>query len=415
MKKTTLLTFFIFLNSVPQFIYSQNSDATKKKVIFVIIDGISADQLKAAKTPYLDSIGTIGGYSNAYVGGIKDTYAETPTISAVGYNSLLTGTWANKHNVYGNGIKEPNYNYPTIFRLFKDEYPNGTTAIFSSWLDNRTKLVGDGLKATNNLKVDFAFDGYEHDTINYPHDKQRNFMKLIDISVADNTAKTIVNNAPDISWVYLEYTDDMGHGFGDGDRFTAAINFEDEQIGKIWNAIKIRQKQFNEDWLFIITTDHGRNKENGKGHGGQSERERSTWIVTNASNTNSYFKNNTVSIVDILPTVINFLGIDVSPSIKREWDGVPLIGTVDATNLRTKIENKNLIISWNSLSTTEAKLYLSDSNHFKSGKTDNYNLLKSVNTKDRMVKIPLRKLPKGFFKLTLETSNTILNTWITRN
>ena len=32
---------------------------------------------------------------------------------------MITGTWANKHNVWGNGIENPNYNYWTIFRFLK--------------------------------------------------------------------------------------------------------------------------------------------------------------------------------------------------------------------------------------------------------------------------------------------------------
>ncbi|MEX0360202.1 MAG: alkaline phosphatase family protein, partial [Allomuricauda sp.] len=215
MKRSYVLFMVSLLIHSVGWVQLKASDSTAKKVVFIIVDGISADQLKTAKTPYLDAIGALGAYSDAYVGGIAGTYSETPTISAVGYNSLLTGTWANKHNVWGNSIKAPNYNYPTIFKLFKDQYPNGTIGVFSSWLDNRTKLVGEGLKETGAIKVDYAFDGLEHDTINFPHDKRRNFMKLIDYSVADHAAETIFENAPDISWVYLEFSDDMGHGFGD--------------------------------------------------------------------------------------------------------------------------------------------------------------------------------------------------------
>ncbi|MEE1964140.1 alkaline phosphatase family protein [Allomuricauda taeanensis] len=390
---------------------NMEKDSTAKKVVFIIVDGISADQLKTADTPYLDQIGDLGGYTEAYVGGGKDTYSETPTISAVGYNSLITGTWANKHNVWGNEIKAPNYNYPTIFRLYKDQYPNGTIGVFSSWLDNRTKLVGDGMEETGGIRVDYHFDGLEHDSINFPHDVQRNFMKLIDYTVADHAAETILEKAPDVSWVYLEFSDDMGHGFGDGDRFNAAIHFEDKLIGKIWMAVEERQASHNEEWLFIVTTDHGRGAKDGKHHGGQSERERSTWIVTNSKQTNPYFNERIPAVVDILPTMTDFLGIKVPIHIRREWDGVSLVQPVEAIDLKAKRKGNNLVVSWQNLSEGEGKLYLSGTNDFKSGGKDDYKFMDTVILGKGEVEIPMRKIPKGLCKLVLETEHTTLNTW----
>lgn len=390
---------------------AQETDTSAKKVVFVIVDGISADQLKTADTPNLDRIGRIGAYSDAYVGGGKGTYSETPTISAVGYNSLLTGTWANKHNVWDNDIEAPNYNYPTIFRLYKEQYPKGTIAVFSSWLDNRTKLVGDGMKETGEIQVDYHFDGLEHDSINFPHDAQRNFMKLIDYTVADHAAQTILEKAPDVSWIYLEFSDDMGHGFGDSDRFNSAIHFEDKLIGKIWAAVEERQTSNNEEWLFIVTTDHGRGAEDGKHHGGQSDRERSTWIVTNSQQTNPYFKAHTPAVVDILPTMTDFLGIKVPTEVRREWDGVSLVHPVDAIGLKAKREGKSLVVSWKNLSEGEGKLYLSSTNNYKSGGKDEYKLIDTIVLEKEQVKIPMKKIPKGFCKLVLETENTTLNTW----
>lgn len=415
MKKTHLLSAIVFIISAMAFAQNNTLNTAAKKVVFIIVDGISADQLQNADTPFLNEIVKTGGYSEAYVGGTKDSYSETPTISAVGYNSLLTGTWVNKHNVFGNEIKAPNYHYPTIFKLFKDQKPDGTIAVFSSWLDNRTKLVGDGLKETGNIKVDYTFDGLEFDTINFPHDKRRNFMKLIDYTVADKAAATLLESAPDVSWVYLEFTDDMGHKYGDSDQMKAAIQFEDQLIGKIWNAIKEREKNFGEDWLIVITTDHGRNAKDGKGHGGQTDRERSTWVVTNAKETNSYFKNHTVAVVDILPTMADFLGIQVPEAIKREWDGVSLIKPVDVINLRAKREKKEVVLSWETLSKdTEAKIYISTTNNVKTGGTDTYTLYKTVNLDKGTISIPFSKLSADVTKIILETPNTTLNTWITK-
>ena len=120
--------------------------------------------------PNLRALCKDGGFVKSYVGGEKDSYSQTPTISAVGYNSLLTGTWVNKHNVWDNDIAAPNYNYWNIYRFFKTQYPEGKTAIFSTWIDNRTKLIGSNVKAAGNLQPDYVFDGMELDTVKYPHD-----------------------------------------------------------------------------------------------------------------------------------------------------------------------------------------------------------------------------------------------------
>jgi predicted AlkP superfamily pyrophosphatase or phosphodiesterase len=226
---------------------SLKAQIRQKKVVFVIVDGISADSKEKVKTPNLEAIAKAGGYTRAYVGGGKGTYSQTPTISAVGYNSLLTGTWVNKHNVWDNDIKDPNYHYWTIFRFLKDQYPQKKIAVFSSWLDNRTRLVGDGLEQTGKLRTDYFFDGVELDTIHFPHDKQSAYMHGIDEKVVDEAASFIQGNGPDLSWVYLEYTDDMGHRYGDSEQFHKAIEMMDAQMGRLWKSIQFREKNFNED------------------------------------------------------------------------------------------------------------------------------------------------------------------------
>lgn len=188
------------------FLLSDTAHGQKvKKALFVIVDGIPADVIEKVSTPALDEISNVGGYARASVGGDRNGYSRTPTISAVGYNSLLTGTWPNKHNVWDNRIAEPNYNYQTIFRLSSDQYPDRKTAIFSTWQDNRTKLIGEGLPETGRLQLDHHFDGLELDTITYPHDSESDYIHRIDEAVVDNAEEYLMKEAPDLSWVYLQY------------------------------------------------------------------------------------------------------------------------------------------------------------------------------------------------------------------
>src|SRR5690625_2909503 len=107
-------------------------DHTEPNALFIIMDGISADVLEAVDTPDSDRIIEEGSHPHAWLGGVVGGYSESPTVSAVGYNHVLTGVWSNKHNVYNNDIEAPNYNYWNIFRLFKNNYPEKKVAIYSS-------------------------------------------------------------------------------------------------------------------------------------------------------------------------------------------------------------------------------------------------------------------------------------------
>jgi predicted AlkP superfamily pyrophosphatase or phosphodiesterase len=307
---------FIFLSCF------QIAQAQNKKVLFIIADGIPGTELEKANKPAFDAIINKGAYLPCYVGGEKGGVSESPTISAVGYNSLLTGTWTNKHGVVDNAIKNPNYNYPTIFKVFKEAYPNKKIGVFSTWLDNRTKLVGDGLAQTNYLQVDYHRDGYELDTLQFPHDKKAYYIHLIDEKVVAEASHVIKDSAPDMSWVYLEYTDDMGHKYGKSPELDTAISMLDKQIGSIMQAVNFREINFNEEWLVIITTDHGRDAQTGKDHGGQSDSERNTWLVINKKPAKEVVK---TAIVDIFPTIATYLDIKLPAQVAQALEGVSLL------------------------------------------------------------------------------------------
>ena len=404
-----LLSFLLIICCIQTPVLAQ---AKVKKTLFVIVDGISSDSKEKTATPNLDLIAKKGGYTRAYVGGGKDTYSQTPTISAVGYNSLLTGTWVNKHNVWDNDIKDPNYHYWTIFRFLETQYPQKKTAVFSTWLDNRTKLVGEGLPQTNKLQLDYFFDGFELDTIHFKHDKDKQYIHKIDEKVVDEAASYIQQNSPELSWVYLEFTDDMGHRYGDSEQFTKAIQIMDDQMGQLWKAVSIREKDFNEDWLVVITTDHGRDAKTGKGHGGQSDRERGTWIVTNAKDLNPTFKD-TPGIVDIMPTIAKHLDINFPKEQAFEVDGVAFTGKISIAKPAVQEASGKLNVSWKALDKAgKVKIWLTTTNHFGKGERDLYHLVGEVEAANEKAEIDISQYPSGFFKIVLEGKFNSVNQWV---
>ena len=348
------------------------------KAIFIIADGIPADVLEKHPAPAMHALAAQGTYTRAYVGGERGGYSQSPTISAVGYNSLLTGTWANKHQVWDNDIAAPSYRYPTLFRVMKSVQPAKTTGIFSTWLDNRTKLVGEGLAATGGIKIDFTADGYEHDTITYPHDADARYIQLIDERVVSEADAVIRKQGPDLSWVYLEYTDDMGHRYGDSRQQHEAINLLDHQVARVAAAVAFREQQFAEDWMIIITTDHGRDSISGKDHGGQSDRERTTWIISNKKLGNEFKKPSMPAVVDIFPTIARHLQLQLPEWVERELDGQSLIGPLSISDLSAVKSGKEIELNWKSHNSEKLQLFAAPSDDPFHESSSQYRKIKSV-------------------------------------
>jgi len=376
---------------------------SNKKAVFIIIDGVPADIIERLDLPGIKAIADSSGYARAYQGGVKDTYSQTPTISSPGYNNLLTGVWANKHNVVDNDIEAPNYNYWNLFRLLEVKSSRYRTAVFSTWQENRTRLIGEEQEEAGDIRLDHSVDGLEHDTITFPHDTSRVFIRKIDDAVTLEAVNYIRESGPDLTWIYLEFTDDMGHKFGDSPQMDAAVIHADSLIHTVWDAVQDRQGMFQEDWLVVVTTDHGRDARTGRDHGGQSDRERTTWIATNSKNLNSRFTQNP-GVVDIFPSICNHIGVAVPEKVAQELDGVPFIGNIDLSDLRATNKNGRITLTWTSHVTDQSKaqVFVTQTNNFKKGfEPDKYTNVGetfirngkfsfSINTDAPMVKVAVK-------------------------
>lgn len=267
-----------------------------------------------------------------------------------------------------------------------------------------------------NVKLDYSFDGFEKDTLRFPHDTTRTYIHQIDELVTDEAARYILSEGPDLSWVYLEFTDDMGHKFGDSPQFYDAVINMDRQLGRIWEAIKKREQHFKEEWLIIVTTDHGRNDETGKRHGGQSERERTTWIVTNYEKPSKNFFENP-GIVDIMPSLCNHLRIPIPDSVKEEIDGIPFIGDVSIYGIEATISGDKILLNWKDAgknSNEMVKILVTTTNNFKDGEKDTYREVGDTYVRGEKFEIALQGTTDPFYKILLKTTDQYANVWALR-
>lgn len=391
-----------------------DSDEGKvRKAVYVIIDGVTAEMVERLELPAIEEIASEGTYGRCFTGGTVGRYDQTPTISAIGYTNILTATWANKHNVWGNDNLSPNYNYWTIFRIAKEQDREVTTGLFSSWQDNRTVLLGEGKPETGNLVIDYVCDGYELDHEAFPNKEYDLRIFDIDEHVSKKAAECIRENAPDLSWVYLWYTDDAGHIFGNGETMDDFIRLADRQVARIWEAVKYREANFNEEWMVVITTDHGR-EYNGFHHGGQSCSERSCWVSTNIK-ANERLTGGSGAIIDINPSICRFMDFKVPQDVLWEQDGVSFYGDIDIMNMEVEPYGRSVCLTWECLDPSSvATVWAAASNEFNKGGRDEWVKVGEVPAGDCRYIVDLSILPESdFYKFVLETPSGTLNRWHT--
>ena len=136
--------------------------------------------------------------------------------------------------------------------------------------------------------------------------------------------------------MHLDEIDGAGHSKGFGKDYLNAIEKVDKSIGKFLKATKSREEKYNEDWLIILVTDHGRDLK-GENHGNQTLNEKTIFIGLNKKG-NSFFENiqnnrklksikelekSTLPQTSVVPTILKYLNIPILE--KWNLDSKPLI------------------------------------------------------------------------------------------
>lgn len=244
---------------------------TEKKAIIIGYDGCRADVLKEMQDgkSAVDSLLDDGASINlAYCGGVNYPATNTQdTSTAPGWCSILTGVWADKHGITANGIQK-SLEYKTLLTTLVEDNVIDSSTFITKWKGHFSKkkstyILEKEYCEENNINV--AFNRLENDAAS--HEFTLNEVKKADCA--------------DFIFVIYEPTDSTGHNLGftiNNPEYKKAFQTADNYGYETLNAIKNRATYNTEDWLIIITSDHGGF---GTGHGDASVQERMTFIVAN--------------------------------------------------------------------------------------------------------------------------------------
>jgi Type I phosphodiesterase / nucleotide pyrophosphatase/Concanavalin A-like lectin/glucanases superfamily/Secretion system C-terminal sorting domain/Domain of unknown function (DUF4983) len=239
MQKTLFLFLFILLSVCS---YGQ----PVRKVLFIGVDGCRADALLAANTPAIDSLLSHAVYST-------DGLCAYKTWSGNGWSSMLTGTWHTKHGVTDNTFAGSNYStYPDFISRLETFNPALRTVTSVHWAPL-------------------------NDTIIQNADSEGTY--TTDLAVKVGATDALTNDNPDLLFVAFDDVDHAGHSFGFSpaiQQYIQAIETTDGYIGEIITAMQNRPNFANEDWLVVVTTDHGGTL---LGHGGGDLTERTIFTI----------------------------------------------------------------------------------------------------------------------------------------
>ena len=267
-----------------------NGAPLKKKVLIVMMDGLRADAVENFQLPTLLKLKN-GTWKPGYKGAWTDsarTILDTVAHSAPNHAAIATGVTAAKHKVFRNG-----------------DTPKGNWKEWPSWLH---RLV----KAQPEKKVFFVFAWGESGKIDptplVPRGFGSDWVNAVNIPAKLITEKT----CPDALMYYINSPDGGGHGSGFfpyGNYYAPASFQADKYLGQTLDAISRRKEFANEDWLILVTADHGGYS---TGHGQPGGQSNTVPLIVAGRNIPSGRIAGTPGVADLPVTALEFLGIDTS-------------------------------------------------------------------------------------------------------
>lgn len=289
---------------------SNEKQDRRRKALLIGWDGVRDDTARRLSLPALTALADGGRWWSTQLPDID----VAPTVTAVGWSTILTGVWPDEHGVMGNE-EELNrlHRYPEFLTTAYCERPSLDTYAAASALIFGTTfgpgpLLGPGVRT-----VDWV------DRREYPG----KFTET-DPIIQEAAERHLGTQDPDLAFVYLGETDQIAHDSGTGKVYEEAITRQDNRLGRIIECLRARPSFGDEEWLVVVTTDHGH--VDGGGHGGGSWQERQSFIVAAVLDEEVDWARQAEN-VDIAPTILAHVGI--APPM--HYRGESLLGARNAS------------------------------------------------------------------------------------
>ncbi|MGX5696535.1 alkaline phosphatase family protein [Agromyces soli] len=278
------------------------------KTLVVGIDGASFDFLEPAGMPNL------AGLRAAGLTATSNLYAQpmAGTVSGAGWSSIATGVWPDKLDVVDNSFSSPNYaEFPDYLTRIEQASPERSTLVVGTWSPIPQTVFGPA--------VDERIAGGN------------------DEGTTAKAVEALATGDPDDVFVHLDEVDGAGHSVGtNGAAYGAALRRADAQLGELLAAIESRPTRAGEDWLVVVTADHGHTPTGG--HGGNTPAERKTFVIAAGPGIEAGSTRNDVKIVDIAPTVLAADGIATDASWNLDGTAIGELAADDFDAVRPALQ-----------------------------------------------------------------------------
>ena len=290
--------------------------APKPKTLVVMFDGLRSDAVENACAPNLRKLAAgkwQPGYNGAWSPSAQ-TVPDAPASSAPNHTAIATGVTTAKNCVTNTGKQFVQCDYkkwPSLLARIAEGRPGAKTLFMYAW-------KADELLCPH-PKVEFVFGGALAKARHPDVLAAKGGAYARDLANGWELERRLKSDdAPDATMLFLDLPDHGGHGllggtgagfYPYGTAYLNAIHTCDAIVGRCLDAIAKRPTFKDEDWLFVITADHGGYSNT---HGLLGGHATAVPLIVAGRHVRNGRIPGTPHNYDVAPTVLAHFGFDVS-------------------------------------------------------------------------------------------------------